>query len=172
MVVLCTPQVSIQTPCCKKWYECPECHDERENHSQRVNTIVVSMHGFHKRVKGICKEIHLCKKRTNRVLVEITRRVYAVSDYRRYHVSCISIFFLVKIEPTVWRRTRQHASILLLILLDHSGCCPMSDMDAPLSVTLSCPVSGVYMQDVQEDIFQGPQVRVELLLITWSQWES
>lgn len=36
------PQVSIQTPCCKRWYECPECHDERENHPQLVNTIVVS----------------------------------------------------------------------------------------------------------------------------------
>ncbi|KAI3647725.1 hypothetical protein MP228_007946 [Amoeboaphelidium protococcarum] len=25
-------QVAIRTPCCKKWYDCPECHMERESH--------------------------------------------------------------------------------------------------------------------------------------------
>jgi uncharacterized CHY-type Zn-finger protein len=25
-------QVSIRTPCCKKWYDCPECHEELESH--------------------------------------------------------------------------------------------------------------------------------------------
>jgi uncharacterized CHY-type Zn-finger protein len=25
-------QVSIRTPCCKKWYDCSECHDEAETH--------------------------------------------------------------------------------------------------------------------------------------------
>ena len=43
IVNLLCPQVSIQTPCCKRWYECPECHDERENHPQLVETIVVSL---------------------------------------------------------------------------------------------------------------------------------
>eukprot|EP00127_Corallochytrium_limacisporum_P007409 Clim_evm12s251 gene=Clim_evmTU12s251 len=28
-------QVSIRTPCCKKWYDCPECHAENENHELR-----------------------------------------------------------------------------------------------------------------------------------------
>ncbi len=36
-------QVSIQTPCCRRWYECPECHDERENHPMSVGTNVVSV---------------------------------------------------------------------------------------------------------------------------------
>lgn len=35
--MLAPGQVSIQTPCCKRWYECPECHDERENHPQRIS---------------------------------------------------------------------------------------------------------------------------------------
>lgn len=34
-------QVSIQTPCCKRWYECSECHDEHEGHPQRIGTVVV-----------------------------------------------------------------------------------------------------------------------------------
>jgi hypothetical protein len=25
-------QVSIRAPCCKKWYDCPECHEENESH--------------------------------------------------------------------------------------------------------------------------------------------
>eukprot|EP01136_Pigoraptor_vietnamica_P009825 Opistho-1_new@46764 len=25
-------QVSIRAPCCKKWYDCPECHAENEKH--------------------------------------------------------------------------------------------------------------------------------------------
>ncbi|CAM9196076.1 unnamed protein product, partial [Scytosiphon promiscuus] len=33
-------KVSIQTSCCRRWYECPECHDERENHPQRISNNV------------------------------------------------------------------------------------------------------------------------------------
>ncbi len=25
-------QVSIRTPCCKKWYDCPVCHNDSEDH--------------------------------------------------------------------------------------------------------------------------------------------
>lgn len=25
-------QVSVRAPCCKKWYDCPECHAENESH--------------------------------------------------------------------------------------------------------------------------------------------
>ena len=25
-------QVSIRAPCCKKWFDCPECHDETQDH--------------------------------------------------------------------------------------------------------------------------------------------
>ncbi|CAM9164857.1 unnamed protein product [Heterosigma akashiwo] len=25
-------QVSIMAPCCKQWFECPECHDELSDH--------------------------------------------------------------------------------------------------------------------------------------------
>ena len=25
-------QVSIRAPCCRKWFDCPECHEEKEDH--------------------------------------------------------------------------------------------------------------------------------------------
>ena len=25
-------QVAIRAPCCKKWYDCPECHEEQQDH--------------------------------------------------------------------------------------------------------------------------------------------
>ncbi|EGD77814.1 CHY zinc finger domain-containing protein [Salpingoeca rosetta] len=25
-------QVAIRAPCCKKWYDCPECHEEKADH--------------------------------------------------------------------------------------------------------------------------------------------
>ena len=25
-------QVSVRASCCKKWYDCPECHAEKEDH--------------------------------------------------------------------------------------------------------------------------------------------
>ena len=25
-------QVAIRAPCCRKWFDCPECHMEREDH--------------------------------------------------------------------------------------------------------------------------------------------
>lgn len=28
-------QVSIRAPCCRKWYDCPECHEEKEEHELR-----------------------------------------------------------------------------------------------------------------------------------------
>ncbi|SPO04530.1 related to HOT13 - Zinc-binding mitochondrial intermembrane space protein [Cephalotrichum gorgonifer] len=28
-------QVSIRSPCCKKWYDCSECHSENESHPLR-----------------------------------------------------------------------------------------------------------------------------------------
>ncbi|GMK58851.1 hypothetical protein CspeluHIS016_0602930 [Cutaneotrichosporon spelunceum] len=28
-------QVAIRAPCCQKWFDCPECHAEREDHQLR-----------------------------------------------------------------------------------------------------------------------------------------
>ncbi|EGF78290.1 hypothetical protein BATDEDRAFT_13278, partial [Batrachochytrium dendrobatidis JAM81] len=28
-------QVSIRAPCCKKWFDCPECHEESSDHKLR-----------------------------------------------------------------------------------------------------------------------------------------
>ena len=26
------PQVSVRAPCCKKWFDCPDCHEETQDH--------------------------------------------------------------------------------------------------------------------------------------------
>ncbi|KAH6563311.1 hypothetical protein BASA61_009891 [Batrachochytrium salamandrivorans] len=28
-------QVSVRSPCCKKWFDCPECHEETSDHELR-----------------------------------------------------------------------------------------------------------------------------------------
>eukprot|EP00128_Syssomonas_multiformis_P016215 Colp12_sorted_trinity150504_noHs@34000 len=34
-------QVSVRAFCCKKWYDCPECHAEAETHQLRKTTEMV-----------------------------------------------------------------------------------------------------------------------------------
>lgn len=34
-------QVSIRAPCCKQWFDCPECHAEREDHKLQRTTEMV-----------------------------------------------------------------------------------------------------------------------------------
>lgn len=43
-------QVYIRTPCCMKWYECSECHDEHENHKFLHST----------RLRFTCKNCRKC----------------------------------------------------------------------------------------------------------------
>ncbi|KAG5366563.1 hypothetical protein CJU89_0996 [Yarrowia sp. B02] len=31
-------QVAIRTQCCRKWYDCPQCHEEAEDHGLRKTT--------------------------------------------------------------------------------------------------------------------------------------
>jgi len=31
-------QVAIRAPCCRKWFDCAECHQEQENHSLQQKT--------------------------------------------------------------------------------------------------------------------------------------
>eukprot|EP00904_Undaria_pinnatifida_P000829 jgi/Undpi1/10747/HiC_scaffold_29.g13195.m1 len=71
--------VSIQTPCCKRWYECPECHDERENHPQLVKTIVAFA----------CKT---CRKIFNKDL-----SIYGPEDNTCPH--CETVFVLPAVTP-------------------------------------------------------------------------
>lgn len=33
-------QVSIQAPCCKRWYECEECHGDVESHPLQHTSLV------------------------------------------------------------------------------------------------------------------------------------
>ncbi|OLY85639.1 hypothetical protein AYI68_g174 [Smittium mucronatum] len=36
-------QVSIRAPCCKKWFDCPQCHQEKSNHELlRSNELVLA----------------------------------------------------------------------------------------------------------------------------------
>ncbi|BCR93865.1 CHY zinc finger protein [Aspergillus luchuensis] len=34
-------QVAIRSPCCKKWFDCAECHQEQESHSLTKTTEMV-----------------------------------------------------------------------------------------------------------------------------------
>jgi len=34
-------QVSVRAPCCKKWYDCPQCHNEKEDHEVQKTTELV-----------------------------------------------------------------------------------------------------------------------------------
>lgn len=34
-------QVSIRAPCCQRWFDCPECHAEKEDHRLRRTTEMV-----------------------------------------------------------------------------------------------------------------------------------
>ena len=34
-------QVAIRAPCCKKWFDCPECHEEKEDHELERTTELV-----------------------------------------------------------------------------------------------------------------------------------
>ena len=34
-------QVSIRAPCCKQWFDCPQCHAEREDHKLQRTTEMV-----------------------------------------------------------------------------------------------------------------------------------
>ncbi|KAH7099923.1 hypothetical protein BKA62DRAFT_708508 [Auriculariales sp. MPI-PUGE-AT-0066] len=34
-------QVSIRAPCCKQWFDCPECHAEREDHKLSRTTEMI-----------------------------------------------------------------------------------------------------------------------------------
>ncbi|KAH9485624.1 hypothetical protein JR316_0002534 [Psilocybe cubensis] len=36
-------QVSIRAPCCKQWYDCPECHAESQSHKLAKTTEMVFM---------------------------------------------------------------------------------------------------------------------------------
>ena len=35
------PQVSVRSPCCKKWFDCPECHAESESHELTKTTEMI-----------------------------------------------------------------------------------------------------------------------------------
>ncbi|CAB1120353.1 unnamed protein product [Ectocarpus sp. CCAP 1310/34] len=73
-------KVSIQSPCCKRWYECPECHDERENHPQRISA---------KNVAFACKT---CRK----IFVK-DLSIYGTEDSACPH--CETVFVLPAVTP-------------------------------------------------------------------------
>merc|ERR1740138_1004576 len=34
-------QVSIRAPCCRKWFDCPECHNETQDHELEKTTEMI-----------------------------------------------------------------------------------------------------------------------------------
>ena len=36
-------QVAIRAPCCRKWYDCPDCHEEQQDHELEKTLDIVMM---------------------------------------------------------------------------------------------------------------------------------
>ena len=36
-------QVAVQAPCCKKFYHCPKCHEETQDHTMQGSHILIMM---------------------------------------------------------------------------------------------------------------------------------
>ncbi|KAJ2157194.1 hypothetical protein GGF46_004672 [Coemansia sp. RSA 552] len=68
-------QVSIRAPCCKKWFDCPECHAEREDHDLRKTSEMVfackkCKKPFRKDVNDYEEEDEFCPHCDNHYVIE------------------------------------------------------------------------------------------------------
>jgi hypothetical protein len=60
-------QVYIQAPCCKKWFECSECHDE---HVLSLDTEDQHKFQYETSLKFTCKVCRKCFNRDFRIFSE------------------------------------------------------------------------------------------------------
>ena len=84
-------QVSVRAPCCKKWYDCAECHNEKNDHEIKKQ---------HEMVLG-CKQ---CKK-----VFRIDTRHFEESE--EFCPSCDNHFYLIAETPDL--REGPQAAIVL-----------------------------------------------------------
>ena len=68
-------QVAIQAPCCGKWFDCPQCHAEQEDHDWQLNTIVSysckkCMKAFQKDMSSFEESDEYCPHCNNHFVIE------------------------------------------------------------------------------------------------------
>jgi uncharacterized CHY-type Zn-finger protein len=57
-------QVSIRAPCCKRWFDCPQCHAEAADHNLRKSSEMIFA----------CKKCKKVFRKELRCLVEIWQK--------------------------------------------------------------------------------------------------
>eukprot|EP00455_Lapot_gusevi_P026138 TRINITY_DN2759_c0_g1_i1.p1 TRINITY_DN2759_c0_g1~~TRINITY_DN2759_c0_g1_i1.p1 ORF type:complete len:127 (-),score=23.99 TRINITY_DN2759_c0_g1_i1:395-775(-) len=72
-------QVSIRAPCCKKWFDCAECHSESADHE----------------LKKTCEMVFACKK-CKKVFRKDTRNFDEADEYCP---GCDNHYYLPAVEP-------------------------------------------------------------------------
>ncbi|KAJ2343901.1 hypothetical protein IWW50_001860 [Coemansia erecta] len=68
-------QVSIRAPCCKKWFDCPECHAENSDHELRKTNEMIFLckkckKAFRKDMSDYEDEDEFCPHCDNHYVVE------------------------------------------------------------------------------------------------------
>ena len=68
-------QVSIRAPCCKKWFDCPQCHDETQDHELEKTLEIVFMckkcrKAFRKNVEEFEEADEYCPHCDNHFMIE------------------------------------------------------------------------------------------------------
>merc|ERR1719446_1522857 len=68
-------QVSIRAPCCKKWFDCPQCHDETQDHELEKTMEIVFMckkcrKAFRKNVEEFEEADEYCPHCDNHFMIE------------------------------------------------------------------------------------------------------
>ncbi|KAJ1744564.1 hypothetical protein LPJ77_006370 [Coemansia sp. RSA 2523] len=76
-------QVSIRAPCCKKWFDCPECHAEATDHELRKTNEMIFLckkckKAFRKDVNDYEDEDEFCPHCDNHYVVEAKTPVAAL----------------------------------------------------------------------------------------------
>ena len=68
-------QVAVRAPCCKKWFDCPECHEEKEDHElERTTDMVLACKKcrkvFRKEMENYEKADEYCPSCDNHYVIE------------------------------------------------------------------------------------------------------
>ena len=76
-------QVAIRAPCCKKWYDCPECHAENEDHElQKTLDMVFACKAcrkvFRKDMREYTEQDEYCPHCDNHYVLDAKEPVMAV----------------------------------------------------------------------------------------------
>ena len=72
-------QVSIRAPCCKKWFDCPECHAESQDHELEPTMELVLLckkckRAFRKQIEEFEEADEYCPHCDNHFIIEAKTR--------------------------------------------------------------------------------------------------